>query len=419
MSWAAGRVTERIEDRAYSLLGIFNVTLEMVYGDREKAFMRLQEKIIQQSADQSIFAWQLDSRNHPGGYSGLLAPSPDSFASSGNIISLGEADAFSLTNIGMSITLEIVPYSMNVFKAYLNCTDRRHNSRARNCILLSTTNGKDHYARVMNSQDRSLFIHTPDESSSEWRRSRKLFIRQIPTELKERSTYGFRLRGFGPFTEYGRIQILSRNRNAPRDYVCLNEGTYGTAGVISVTPRRGHRDERTSWARIRWIKLGFDFDFLPVLMIASEQGSHIIGTGRWRFPDWMRSYDSRGLERSDIFESSWLHQNESTEPSAADKWAQGYYIWTARSMGPAYDGLIKLRDLNVEIRLSRRFSAASGETIWSVEFCEYVGPSAVMLRRQAQVIQVKQFATRPLTIAMVIGLMSRFARRQSRSTINR
>lgn len=59
MSWAASRTTTRIEDRAYSLLGIFNVNMPMLYGEGTNAFRRLQEEIIKRSNDTSIFAWSL------------------------------------------------------------------------------------------------------------------------------------------------------------------------------------------------------------------------------------------------------------------------------------------------------------------------------------------------------------------------
>ncbi|KAI5992145.1 heterokaryon incompatibility protein-domain-containing protein [Pisolithus albus] len=57
MSWAADRKTTRVEDRAYSLMGLFEVNMPMVYGEGKKAFQRLQLKIIRKSNDQSIFAW--------------------------------------------------------------------------------------------------------------------------------------------------------------------------------------------------------------------------------------------------------------------------------------------------------------------------------------------------------------------------
>ncbi|EIW54582.1 HET-domain-containing protein [Trametes versicolor FP-101664 SS1] len=57
MSWAANRKTTRIEDRAYSLLGIFGINMPTIYGEGERAFVRLQEEILRRIPDQSIFAW--------------------------------------------------------------------------------------------------------------------------------------------------------------------------------------------------------------------------------------------------------------------------------------------------------------------------------------------------------------------------
>ncbi|KAL8952928.1 MAG: hypothetical protein Q9222_001187 [Ikaeria aurantiellina] len=46
MSWARHRETRRLEDKAYSLLGIFDIQMPLLYGEgREKAFIRLQEEI--------------------------------------------------------------------------------------------------------------------------------------------------------------------------------------------------------------------------------------------------------------------------------------------------------------------------------------------------------------------------------------
>jgi hypothetical protein len=54
MSWASNRVTTRVEDIAYSLLGIFGVNMPLLYSEGERAFIRLQEEIMKQSSDQSI-----------------------------------------------------------------------------------------------------------------------------------------------------------------------------------------------------------------------------------------------------------------------------------------------------------------------------------------------------------------------------
>ncbi|OAG35173.1 hypothetical protein AYO21_10632 [Fonsecaea monophora] len=45
MRWASGRETKRTEDKAYCLLGIFNVSMPVIYGEGDKAFDRLKNKI--------------------------------------------------------------------------------------------------------------------------------------------------------------------------------------------------------------------------------------------------------------------------------------------------------------------------------------------------------------------------------------
>lgn len=42
MSWAARRETSRPEDIAYCLMGLFQVNMPMLYGEGDKAFIRLQ-----------------------------------------------------------------------------------------------------------------------------------------------------------------------------------------------------------------------------------------------------------------------------------------------------------------------------------------------------------------------------------------
>jgi hypothetical protein len=94
LSWAAGRQTTRIEDRSYSLLGIFGITLSLRYGEGHGAFQRLQEAIMFRSSDQSLFAWTLEGGKEFYSHNPfetlnpycILAPSPDCFHNSSNII---------------------------------------------------------------------------------------------------------------------------------------------------------------------------------------------------------------------------------------------------------------------------------------------------------------------------------------------
>jgi hypothetical protein len=78
ISWIAKRHTTRIEDMSYSLLGLLNVNMPMLYGEGQKAFLRLQEEIIKKYNDLSIFAW--DGEATASGFMPILAASPSSFA---------------------------------------------------------------------------------------------------------------------------------------------------------------------------------------------------------------------------------------------------------------------------------------------------------------------------------------------------
>ncbi|KAI0444179.1 HET-domain-containing protein [Xylaria telfairii] len=82
MSWAAKRNTTRIEDRAYSLLGIFNVNMPLIYGEGLNAFRRLQNEIIKLREDYSILAWGNAVTKNTIPYDdpcGVLSRSPSAF----------------------------------------------------------------------------------------------------------------------------------------------------------------------------------------------------------------------------------------------------------------------------------------------------------------------------------------------------
>ncbi|KAI1797134.1 heterokaryon incompatibility protein-domain-containing protein [Ganoderma leucocontextum] len=59
MWWSSARVTARVEDEAYCLMGIFDINMPTIYGEGRHAFVRLQEEILKVVPDQSIFSWAL------------------------------------------------------------------------------------------------------------------------------------------------------------------------------------------------------------------------------------------------------------------------------------------------------------------------------------------------------------------------
>ncbi|KAL1844286.1 hypothetical protein VTJ49DRAFT_2343 [Mycothermus thermophilus] len=129
MSWAANRVTKRQEDIAYCLLGIFGVSMPMIYGEGDKAFRRLQEQIMKDTGDDSILAWDLDLEENapedvPAAVPGpALAPSPASFANSGNIraFDYGTHSSFDLQGGTLRLPLTVHTQADGQVVGFLRC----------------------------------------------------------------------------------------------------------------------------------------------------------------------------------------------------------------------------------------------------------------------------------------------------------
>jgi hypothetical protein len=82
--------------------------MPMIYGERENAFIRLQQNIIQKSKDESIFAWVMGSA-HPRPYSGLYAPSPSVYVHCSQVIQIPGYSGCSERNGELSIELKLLP----------------------------------------------------------------------------------------------------------------------------------------------------------------------------------------------------------------------------------------------------------------------------------------------------------------------
>jgi hypothetical protein len=124
MSWAVGRQATRPEDIAYSLLGIFDVNMPLLYGEgKEKAFFRLQEEIMKDSDDHSLLVWATSSNEYappdlvPGRESAhsrhfAFATSPEDFVNMGNIVPFVSQEGdlpYNTTNRGLQISLPVGP----------------------------------------------------------------------------------------------------------------------------------------------------------------------------------------------------------------------------------------------------------------------------------------------------------------------
>ena len=125
MSWAAHRKATRVEDMAYSLLGLFDINMPLLYGEGAKAFTRLQHEFMRQSTDLSILAWVPPSgytwitpkitewppKYEYVGYTSVLAPRPSFFGESSGMSTIPEKNSavalpWTITSKGLDITID-------------------------------------------------------------------------------------------------------------------------------------------------------------------------------------------------------------------------------------------------------------------------------------------------------------------------
>ncbi|KAK6860604.1 hypothetical protein PG995_004240 [Apiospora arundinis] len=113
LSWASRRNTTVEEDESYSLLGLFGISLPLIYGEGKwRAFNRLQNELIKVYNDDSIFAWKFDRLSmrrltgskqaaHGQGI-GILAPSIREYWDASYIEAFPfYGSSFSMTNKGL------------------------------------------------------------------------------------------------------------------------------------------------------------------------------------------------------------------------------------------------------------------------------------------------------------------------------
>jgi hypothetical protein len=280
MSWGSKRSTTRIEDVAYSLLGIFGVNMPLLYGEGQKAFLRLQEEILKQSDDQSLFAWSCSDTS----YRGMLAKSPAYYSNCSKIVrsamKLGRAP-YTMTNMGLSIELFMAPWAMETYLVLLDCeTDGV--SEGRKGIFLKLLPEQDQYARVMvNEMD---IVTCPPELLAEGTYM-KIYVRQQiwGTYPSRDRKYGFWVRsvlstkGDESLKKRENIRLKgvnSRKWSEEKRILEIPTGFRGTAGGL----RYLSADLGTSF-----LLLGFDACFNPVCSLEGPlwEGSAVAPAKEW------------------------------------------------------------------------------------------------------------------------------------------
>lgn len=113
MIWASQRKTTKIEDTAYSLLGLFNVSLPIAYGEADRAWYRLMAVIANECTDASFLAWA----GHPSPYSRALPSSPRSYSKLDPRIPINVFNrrhpSYEVTKLGVVIKMLVIPARCN------------------------------------------------------------------------------------------------------------------------------------------------------------------------------------------------------------------------------------------------------------------------------------------------------------------
>lgn len=292
MCWAVGRAASRVEDIAYSLLGIFDVNLPLVYGEGSKAFIRLQEEIIKHSDDQSIFAWENGTE-----YSALLAHSPEQFKYCREVNKyrpLIRAIPFSMTNMGLKIRLPVVVWGMNTYLALLACTDNQ-NGGMNIAIYLKPGEAAGQYLRTqfeglsrVSITEHEFYNLQENNALNSCMRDTKLLLRHHSMEpfRSGRHLYGFHL-AESTWWDYGHGKwnhMVVRGRTwVARDRILLMPiGSAGCAGILlfALILEGG--------LTYILVKLGFDWEFDPVSVVsywthadATQLSLDVIANSAW------------------------------------------------------------------------------------------------------------------------------------------
>ena len=170
MSWAANREATRVEDIAYSLIGIFNVNMPLLYGEGEKAYIRLQEELLRRTSDLSILCWGIGIYT-----SRVLARSPADFRQIKESELLRMRDnspggcKFGVTNEGLEISVKIARRDLETFGLVLGATGPWTAGGQRYVALLKR-------GWVPGDMEKLRIVMESPERVSSWREMRNLHI---------------------------------------------------------------------------------------------------------------------------------------------------------------------------------------------------------------------------------------------------
>lgn len=286
MSWAASRKSTRSEDIAYSLLGIFDVNMPLLYGEGSKAFLRLQQEILASATDTSILAWEVKSGEDFTGE--LLAPSPASFALCNNtvvfdLVFKGQAmeeevsllSPIGVSNLGIDIEVMLSPWRMNIFLAYIARHNDIPNAKSEPCFMVLKRVGNDNLMKRCSVKSNITLRPTkPERKDIQGFEKRRVLIAFKNYEQTTITFNGIRITSSDKLLGQGTPDMPFEHIWTPGiwqdDKIVLGEASRSCGTVaVSVIPPDLH------YAKVTVVLLGFDRDYNPMCLIFEEDAMNL------------------------------------------------------------------------------------------------------------------------------------------------
>jgi hypothetical protein len=284
---ASSRVTTRVEDMAYCLLGIFGVNMPLLYGEGTRAFTRLQEEIMKDSADQTLFAWTAELGLELPRLTSLRGPfasSPRDFRDAGHFVPYPDLvgnPPYAMTNQGLRFDIPILPYSKNpgLWLAILGC-HLAGSVESPLAIIIQPVNSRTAQSNGLNQYGRFVRPLAPIYVTSEMlslAEMKTIYLKKnLSTARSHDREYGFHMRiakpthpayakikakisYHSPFDhwKYAKVEgqslscaSLETSRTVVSAMFGTSNGEYFLVGVV-LTPPETYLHELDKWLRTR------------------------------------------------------------------------------------------------------------------------------------------------------------------------
>ncbi|KAJ9142072.1 HET-domain-containing protein [Pleurostoma richardsiae] len=220
MSWASSRQTTRVEDTAYCLLGLFRVNMPLLYGEGNRAFIRLQEEIIKTSTDLTIFAWSETQKE----VSSVWATSPRQFQACPGI-SLRPGERVNRSELQFTVTNRGLRFDGVALTLMCMCPSPSHDAQGLQC-------DKPNYVLDLGAIDNQSSNHITYPGVKLDKVDHMLFLRagQLPLDPGSHSSGYYKRTVRNTF--YISTNDHSRGGPIPRSFAYRMDDLVGSAFVI-------------------------------------------------------------------------------------------------------------------------------------------------------------------------------------------